>query len=477
MHLLLISANREVFPDPVFPLGAAYVAESARRAGHNVRVIDLLGQSRPRDVLLREIRHHPPDVVALSLRNLDNAAYPLTKNYLPSYQTLVQDLRAILSPEKPPLIVGGSAFSLMPDLLLDELGADFGISGEGEESFPMLLDALEFNKSVACIPGIVYRPSLGTSPVVVPPAPSMNPPYALAGKNPPAHDLLGLKRYVRIGGMASIQTKRGCAFRCKYCTYPLLEGSSFRLRPPGEVADEMEMMVSTFGVHSFFIVDSIFNTPPDHADEVCEALIRKNLRVHWSCYATPAGMTLPLLKKMKQAGCDGIELGTDSGENGVLAGLGKSFSVSHLKSVGDWCRSLGLALCHTLIFGGPGETPESVQETCRVIEESHPTAVVAMTGLRIYPDTPLAKMAEGMGLITHRSQYLNPVFYLEPALEPILMHMLLSFAEPRGNWILPGLVTPLKPLTQRIIRLAGYRRPLWHLLRYAPFKDRIYRDR
>ena len=477
MHLLLISANRELFPDPVFPLGAAYVAESARRAGHDIRVVDLLGQSRPRDLLLREIQAHFPDVIAISLRNLDNAAYPLTKNYLPSYKTLVQDLRAMISPRKVPVVVGGSAFSLMPDLLLDELDADFGIAGEGEESFPLLLDALEKNKPVACIPGVTYRPSAGSPPVVVPPSPSMDFPYALSGRVQPAHDLFALRRYVRTGGMANIQTKRGCAFRCKYCTYPLLEGSSFRLRPPGDVADEVEELVRKFDVRSFFIVDSIFNTPPDHAEEVCEALIRKNLRIRWSCYATPAGMTMSLLRTMKRAGCDGIELGTDSGENGVLAGLGKSFSVSHMKAVGEWCQTLGLSLCHTLIFGGPGETPESVRETCRVVEETRPTAVVAMAGIRIYPDTPLAKMAESMNIVTHRKQYLEPVFYLEPALEPVLTDMLLSFSEPRGNWILPGLVVPLKPMTQRIIRLAGYRRPLWHLLRYAPFKDRIYRDR
>lgn len=477
MHLLLISANQELFPDPIFPLGPAYVAAAARGAGHDVRVVDLLGQDCPRDVLLREIEAHPPDVVAISLRNLDNAAYPNTKNYLPSYKTLIQEVRALLAPENIPVIVGGSAFSLMPDLLLDELKADFGISGEAEESFPLLLDALENHKPLSCIPGAVFRSTASSPTVVVPPAPSMNLPYALAGRVRPAHDLFDLKGYVRKGGMANIQTKRGCAFRCKYCTYPLLEGSSFRLRPPNEVADEIEELVRKWHVHSFFIVDSIFNTPPDHAEQVCEAIIRKKLRIRWSCYATPAGMTMTLLKKMKQAGCDGIELGTDSGETSILAGLGKSFSVAHMKTVGEWCQTLDLVVCHTLIFGGPGETVESVQETCRVVEETRPTAVVAMAGIRIYPDTPLARIAEEMGIITERKQYLSPVFYLEPELEPVLMKMLLSFAEPRGNWILPGLVTPLKPRTQRIIRLVGYRRPLWHLLRYAPFKDRIYRDR
>jgi radical SAM superfamily enzyme YgiQ (UPF0313 family) len=476
MKLLLISANRERFPDPIYPLGAAYVASAAKRAGHHVRTWDLMWEPDPPDTLLKDIRRNPPDAVALSFRNLDNAAYPLTRNYLPSYRQLARDIRSALPSPSIPLILGGSAFSLLPDLLLEELEGDYGIAGEGEESFPLLIEALEGCRPLDDIPGLVQKNKSGSPAILTPPFFRTHPSPILKSP-PPDRETFNFTRYMREGRTANIQTKRGCAFRCTYCTYPLLEGGSFRLRPAGDVVEELEELVKKTGIRSFFIVDSVFNAPPDHAQDVCEQIIRKRLKIRWSCYTTPSGLTRSLLETMKKAGCDGIELGTDSAEGGTLTGLGKSFSVSHMISAASWCRSLSLPVCHTLIFGGPGETPASVRETLRIVDETHPTAVVAMSGIRIYPDTPLAHMAESRGLIQNRKQYLDPVFYIEPGMEDFLTKTLLSFAQPRGNWILPGITVPFRPVTQKLIRRAGYTRPLWHLLQYAPFKDRIYRDR
>ena len=476
MDLFLISANRETFPDPVYPLGAAYVADAARRLGHHVRTWDLMWEKDPPLALFEDIRRHPPDAIALSFRNLDNAAWPLTRNYLPSYRLLVQNLRRALSSREIPLILGGSAFSLLPDLLLEELDGDYGISGEGERSFPLLLDALEQGGSVDGIPGLVQKKGSGIPPLINPPHFRSYPSDRMKA-GPPDRSLFDLSRYARAGGMANIQTKRGCPFHCKYCTYPLLEGDTFRLREAEDVVDEIESLVTKDRIRSFFIVDSIFNAPPDHAHRVSEEILRRKLKIRWSCYVTPSGLTRDLLEVMKRAGCDGIELGTDSAEQGAMIGLGKSFSVSHLKETTRWCNALSLPVCHTLLFGGPGETLQSVRETLKTVEDTGPTAVVAMAGIRVYPDTPLASLSESTGLVKNRRDYLDPVFYIEPGLEEELPKTLLSFAMPRGNWILPGISIPCKPITQKLIRRVGYKKPLWHLLRHAPFKDRVYRDR
>ncbi|MHB1756752.1 MAG: B12-binding domain-containing radical SAM protein [Leptospirillum sp.] len=494
MKLLLISANREPFPDPVFPLGLAYIAEAVRRQGHEIHVLDLAFSKSPIKDIARAVAEESPQAIAFSFRNLDNAAYPLTRFYLPDYQLLVQAAkdagalsRKIKTPSgRPWLIAGGSAFSLMPRLMLNALGVDYGVEGEGEDAFPALLWALEEGLSPLDIPGVFGKEE--------PPLPiafssesfkgilaKSQKKYSFDGSTwsrmIPARDLFQLGRYGRVGGMANIQTKRGCVFHCRYCTYPVLEGSTHRLRDPESVADEIQEIVERDHIRSFFFVDSVFNIPTSHAEGVADALIRRNLKIRWSAYASPSGLTLPLLQKMATAGCDGLEVGSDSADKTTLVALGKGFSRDQILDVSENCRKAGIALCHSLIFGGPGETPETVENTCRTIDETKPMAVVVMAGVRLYPRTPMGDWALETGHVKEAKDFLEPVFYIDPSVKTFLLPYLEKFAAQRGNWILPGVVAPLRPITQRLIRFVGYKKPLWHLLRYGVFKDRVYRDR
>ena len=494
MKLLLISANREPFPDPVFPLGLAYVAEAVRRQGHEIRVLDLVFSKSPQKDIAQAVREEWPQVIAFSFRNLDNAAYPLTRFYLPDYQILVQtarDAAGISRKTQPPsgqpwLIAGGSAFTLMPRMMLDALGVDYGVEGEGEEAFPALLWALEEGLSPLDIPGV-----FGAEKAPFPFAFSdvsfkdisagCQKKYDFDGsawsRMVPARDLFQLKRYGRVGGMANVQTKRGCVFHCRYCTYPVLEGRTHRLRDPENVVDEIQEMVERDHIRSFFFVDSVFNIPTSHAEGIAEELIRRKLKIRWSAYASPSGLTLPVLLKMAESGCDGLEVGSDSADKTTLVSLGKGFSRDQILDVSENCRKAGIALCHSLIFGGPGETTETVENTCRTIDSTKPMAVVVMAGVRLYPRTPMGDWALETGYVKKAEDFLEPVFYIDPSVKTFLLPYLEKFAAKRGNWILPGVVAPLRPITQKIIRFLGYKKPLWHLLRYGVFKDRVYRDR
>ncbi len=98
MRLLLISANRERIPDPIFPLGTAYVAAAARRAGHEVTVVDLCFERHPLRRLAREVARVRPHAVALALRNMDNAACPRTVDYLPDHLRAAPAVTSFLIP-------------------------------------------------------------------------------------------------------------------------------------------------------------------------------------------------------------------------------------------------------------------------------------------------------------------------------------------------------------------------------------------
>ena len=108
MRLLLVSANQERSPDPVAPLGVCYVAAAAAQAGHDVRVLDLCFSEDVEADVAAAVAAHRPEAIGISLRNVDNCAYPDTVSYLPHYRRVVDACRAA-SPA--PLVLGGSAFT------------------------------------------------------------------------------------------------------------------------------------------------------------------------------------------------------------------------------------------------------------------------------------------------------------------------------------------------------------------------------
>jgi len=281
----------------------------------------------------------------------------------------------------------------------------------------------------------------------------------------PARDLLDTARYLTLGGMANLQTKRGCPFGCTYCTYPQIDGPSLRLRPPASVADELAAMVEEAHVDEAFFVDDIFNQPHDHALGICEEIIARRLRVGWTCFATPVGMTPDLARAMKAAGCRGVEFGADSASPSILRALGKPFPQEDLRAAARACREAGLPAAYYLIFGGPGETAETVAETCDLIDDLQPQAVLAFVGIRIYPNTPLHGIAVSEGVIAEEDDLLLPRFYLSSQIgKGELASAVGAHAKGRSNWVVPALGIRSDPAFLALLRRSGRRGPLWDLL-------------
>jgi radical SAM superfamily enzyme YgiQ (UPF0313 family) len=458
MRVLLVSANREQIPDPIFPLGLAYIAAAVRNAGHRVEIADLCFGRHP----LRELRERVvvfrPDVIGVSLRNVDNAAYPLTVDYLSLHREVIDSLHRV---SHAPVVLGGSGFSIIPGAYMDVLNGDWGIPGEGERVFVELLDALQNNLDPSGISGLIagsHTASSVTKQAAV-------PRRLWAQDLRPARDLFDYAHYVRRGGMGNMQTKRGCVFKCCYCTYPLLEGNRFRTRQAADVVDELEALQRDYGPHPVFFVDSILNFPHGHIEAICEEILRRDLQVSWSCYATPVKLDRHQAGLMARAGCESIELGSDAVDDLQLKHLGKSFDAETVEHANQYCMEAGMNVCQTVIFGAPGETESSVRATCLALRRMNPTAVVAMTGVRLYPGTPLTQLLVSQGHVKAKDIGLLPAFYIDPAVTDFLPVFLQQQAHAAGNWVLPGLVPPLLPASQKILRGLGVSGPLWRLLR------------
>ena len=230
MRVLLINSNLkdDILAAP--PIGLCYVASAAEVAGHEVRVLDLCFKRRIEQELEKAIIGFSPELIGVSLRNLDNANMLRPVSYLPSALEIVQVIRAVTA---APLVLGGSGASLDPQGVLEFLHGDYLVVSEGEKSFVALLEALNRGESPAHIPGVGMRRQgqFHLTPAQLTSFPSGNPRLAR---------WVDLTPYEKMGGSYTIQTKRGCRMRCIYCTYnQVLEGNRLRLRSPSEVVDEI----------------------------------------------------------------------------------------------------------------------------------------------------------------------------------------------------------------------------------------------
>ena len=378
-----------------------------------MRVLDLCFAVDPIRTARETARGFEPDVIGVSVRNIDNSDLIALRHYTPEAAAVTQALRA--AAPRASVIAGGAAFGVAPAALTDTLGVDWAVAGDGERATVALIDALAADRDPGMVPGLVRRDADGTRLV---------PPGGEAGLDTlpemRVQDWIDLRAYQRHGATVPIQTKRGCVFKCVYCTYLNVEGWGYRLRDPDSVADEIASLARERGVRRFEFVDSTFNSPPRHATAVCEAIVRRGLRVHLdTTNFTPASATPELLAAMGPAGFRWLGITAESASDEVLARLEKGFDAHQVRSVAERVERAGMKVLWIFLVGGPGETPETLDETLRFADWrlSRGDAVYLTVGVRIDPGTTLQRIAADEGVIEGGDPLLAPAFYFSPALD------------------------------------------------------------
>ncbi|MFO7870764.1 MAG: lipid biosynthesis B12-binding/radical SAM protein [Kiritimatiellia bacterium] len=455
MRVLLVSANRERVPCPVAPIGLLYLAEVLLSRGVEVSILDLCFSDDVESDIRRRLKEFPPSLIGVSIRNIDNLSFPGIVSYVPGLRRAVTALRRN---SEAPVVLGGSAFSLFPARLLEELDCDLGVTGEGEQAFAEIAGLVSAgNSDFSGVPNVVRRSAHGfqANPVSRPGIPDLLT----------SRELIENNKYFRMGGMGNIQTKRGCSFKCSYCTYPLIEGRKYRLREPESVAGEMELLEKRYNLKHVFMVDDVFNCPVDHAEAVCESIIAKSLSVQWSCFASPGHVTGRLMKLMKRAGCRHVEFGSDGLSPEILESLNKSFTVEQVFEASRECMAAGLKCAHYVMFGGPGETRGTLHRAFENIQRLECTAVIVMTGIRIYPRTELEKRSLAEGITGPGEDLLEPKFYLSPEVPPdMLLKEVSDFAAKSPHCVAPGLNIRSSGKMLEVLRRHYRHGPLWGYL-------------
>ena len=451
MKVLLVSANTLTEPYPVYPLGLDYVAGAVAQ-NHHVQIADMnsLGGY---DSLAAVIKAFTPDVVGLSLRNIDNTDTTDPRGFIGQYRSIVDVIRKHSDAR---LILGGSGFTIFPAETMRALGADYGVIGEGER-LALLLEAIENRKDVGTIPGVVTPDAQNFMPA----------PWegTVTRRLPP--DPADFQFYLQNGGMLNLQTKRGCQFKCVYCTYPHIEGHHLRLMDPEETA-AAALKLQAGGARYFFITDSVFNADCSHSLAVAGAFKKHGVSIPWGAFFAPLKQPGDYFRILADAGLTHVEFGTDSLSNAVLASYHKPFRDEQVFKAHQACLDAGLYVAHYFLMGGPGENPQTLKETLAGIGGLKKSALFFYCGIRIYPGTALYEIAVSEGQIEKGASILEPVFYRSPLIDSdeIVRQVRLEAAE-RINWVIGTGGQDTAEIIRRLYQ-RGRCGPMWeYLIRFC----------
>jgi radical SAM superfamily enzyme YgiQ (UPF0313 family) len=447
-NVLLASANSENLPSPVYPLALAHLAGALVQAGHNPRQYDL--QTHGPAALRAMIEDTRPDLVGVSIRNIDNIDSSTGRFYLDEHCGVVESIRACTD---APIVAGGSGFSLFPREAMLALGADYGIVGAGEQAICELMEVIKGRREALSVQGLVTAGGDGCARAA---------DVAISAR--PAHDPEIVDFYWRHGGMIGIQTKRGCPGQCSYCAYPLIEGRTVRWHEPAEVVDQMEQLAKDHGISYFFVVDSVFNLSRERDEALAGEIVRRGLDIQWGAFFTPKGIDRQYLRMLKASGLKHVELGSDSMSERMLESYRKGFTVDDVIRASDACRDEGVYCAHYVIFGGPGETPDTVHETISNAARLEKCIIFPFAGVRIYPGTGVYAEAAKEGLVSRDADCLRPTFYFAEGLdESSIWEMVASASGGARQWVLSAGNGGREPQMRRF-REHGIKGPMWEYL-------------
>jgi radical SAM superfamily enzyme YgiQ (UPF0313 family) len=458
MKVLMISTNTNRQPLPVLPFGACLVADAAADAGHNVHFLDLMFQRFPTSSLSRTIDTLQPEVIGISVRNIDNNDMKHPVAFYTQLEPLMDTIRRKTS---APVVLGGAAVGLMPREYLSVTRATCAVAGNGETVFPRLLNAFRRGTSLKEIPGVVEENSS-----------MLNREKAVAVMSDKCHvrdfsRWVDLRRYLSLMASVPLQSKRGCPFDCVYCTYPVSEGRTYQLRNPERVADEI-VRLSAQGIQDIEFVDNVFNSPYDHALAICDAIARRAAGVRLlTMELNPRFVTSQLLSSMSAAGFCGIGITAESASDSVLRHLGKNYTGRDVHRCAEMVREHSLPCFWMFMLGGPGETRDTVFQTLQFAEKHvRPTDIAFFNaGIRIYPGTALEARAREEGILTvPRDRMLDPVMYFSKKIDATwLTQMLKRYCVSHMNFICADTLS-ISFLSQlyRACHWLGMRPPVWH---------------
>ena len=375
--------NHEV--GPVFPIGLSYLATYINQTDWSVRVFDMNIYDDPYRELLDTLASFRPDVIGLSLRNIDNVDF---ENFQYFYKE-IDGLIPILKQHSDYLIIGGAGFSIFAsEIMQQHKEIDFGIFQEGEDTIVELLQALNNRTPISNILGLYYWED-----GVLCFSGERNP--IDFSKSPiPDRSFFDIQKYNKPLCMG-IQTKRGCSLKCSYCIYPFLNKHTERFRSPQSVVDEIETLVNKYQIDEIIFCDDIFNVPINHSKQIIEGIILRGIKIKWSAWFDVGSTDEELIRKAIKSGCYRFCFSLEGVVDSSLKLLHKNFDSKQANQLINICMSKqfkDIDFRFSLFAMPPGQTYWGMIKTICIVFKTHIMKLNSkclISWIRLLPNTEL----------------------------------------------------------------------------------------
>ncbi|UCH43347.1 MAG: radical SAM protein [Dehalococcoidales bacterium] len=384
MRVLLISTPYPREENPLPPLSLTYLAGALERESIDVQIMDFLVARYHPQNLRRKLAEYRPQLVGITCvtmnSNLATRILKVCKDFDPNITT----------------VMGGPHASFTPDeTLLKAPWVNVIVIGEGETTLVELCRQVASAGDYNMVAGVAFV----DKGIVVKTAP--RPLLEDLDRLPlPARHLLPLSRYQALGVPCTITTSRGCPYGCIFCSAHQMFGRKVHFRSPGLVVDEIEMLYRDFGFTQINIVDDTFTVNHEHAGQVCEEILKRDLNISWSTYARVDNVTEDLVSLMRRAGCETVLFGIESSDENILETIRKGITPEDIRRGVRIACAAGFRVLTSFIFGLPGESPDTVPNTIAFADELNKNygAEYAFHILAPMPGTELYEKASDYGL-------------------------------------------------------------------------------
>jgi anaerobic magnesium-protoporphyrin IX monomethyl ester cyclase len=346
MKIAIIAPPYPLEEAPSPPLGVTYVAAACEQAGCEVRIFDYIVRRYTKEKLAAELDEFAPDVVG---------ATSVTMNFKGA-AAIIHDAKR----HNPAIItmMGGPHVSYdWADTLKNYPEIDLIIVGEGEDTLRELLPVIQDRAAWDTVKGIAFRKDgqayfTGVRPFI----------GDLDILPVPARHLLPISRYLAMGFPVSIITSRGCPNQCIFCLGWRMVGRKVRYRSPRLIVNEIEEIIS-YGFTRINIADDLFTSNKARVRAFCDEIKRRGIKISWSAFARVNTVDAGVLAIMREAGCDTVSFGIESGNAEMLKRMKKGITMEQAVKAVQACKESGVNVFASFMIGLPGESPETIADT------------------------------------------------------------------------------------------------------------------